>query len=32
MAKADEAVEHAKMAGKLLVEIKASLPHGQFGA
>ena len=32
MAKADEALHHALLAGKLLLEVKASLPHGQFGA
>jgi hypothetical protein len=32
IAKADEAVEHALAAGKLLLEVKTSLPHGKFGA
>ena len=30
--KAGEAVQHAIEAGKLLIEVKASLAHGQFGA
>ena len=30
-AKANEAIHHAIEAGKLLLEVKASLPHGQFG-
>lgn len=30
-AKANEAMHHAVEAGKLLLEVKASLPHGQFG-
>nr|WP_181374943.1 DUF3102 domain-containing protein [Polaromonas sp. H8N]AWD72268.1 hypothetical protein pH8NP1_p007 [Polaromonas sp. H8N] len=29
--KAAEAIFHAKEAGRLLVEIKAALPHGEFG-
>lgn len=29
--KASEAVHHATEAGKLLLEVKATLPHGQFG-
>lgn len=28
--RADEAIQHAKEAGRLLLEIKASLPHGAF--
>ena len=28
---AAEAVAHAVEAGKLLIEVKAALPHGQFG-
>jgi Protein of unknown function (DUF3102) len=28
---ADEAVRHAEAAGKLLLEVKESLPHGEFG-
>ena len=31
-AKANEAMHHAIEAGKLLLEVKASLAHGQFGA
>lgn len=27
---ADKAIEHAKQAGVLLLEVKASLPHGEF--
>jgi len=29
--RADEAVNHAVQAGKLLLGVKATLPHGQFG-
>ena len=29
---ADEAVEHAKRAGVLLLKAKAEIPHGEFGA
>lgn len=29
-AAADKAIEHAKEAGRLLLEVKASLPHGDF--
>lgn len=29
-AAADKAIEHAKQAGVLLLEVKASLPHGEF--
>lgn len=29
-AAADKAIEHAKQAGALLLEVKASLPHGDF--
>lgn len=32
IAKANEAMHHAIEAGKLLLEVKASLAHGQFGA
>ena len=32
ISKANEAMHHAIEAGKLLLEVKASLPHGQFGA
>ena len=28
---ADEAIRHAEEAGKLLMEVKAALPHGEFG-
>jgi len=31
MAKAGEAIHHAKEAGRLLLEVKAALPHGEFG-
>jgi len=31
IAKAGEAVHHAKEAGRLLLEVKAALPHGEFG-
>lgn len=27
---ADQAIEHAKRAGQLLLEVKAQLPHGEF--
>jgi hypothetical protein len=30
-AKAGEAIQHAKEAGRLLLEVKAALPHGEFG-
>ena len=30
-AKAGEAIHHAKEAGRLLLEVKAALPHGEFG-
>jgi hypothetical protein len=30
IARADEAIHHASQAGKLLLEVKAALPHGQF--
>jgi len=30
-AKAGEAIQHAKAAGRLLLEVKAALPHGEFG-
>ena len=30
IARADEAIHHASEAGKLLLEVKAALPHGQF--
>ena len=29
-AAADKAIEHAKEAGRLLLEVKAALPHGEF--
>lgn len=29
-AAADKAIEHAKEAGRLLIEVKDSLPHGDF--
>ena len=29
-AAADKAIEHAKQAGALLLEVKAALPHGEF--
>lgn len=31
IAKANEAMSHAIEAGKLLIEVKAALPHGEFG-
>lgn len=30
--KADEAIQHAREAGRLLLEVKVALGHGQFGA
>lgn len=30
-AKAGEAIHHAKEAGRLLLEVKAAVPHGEFG-
>lgn len=30
-AKAGEAIQHAQAAGRLLLEVKAALPHGEFG-
>lgn len=30
-AKAGEAIQHAKEVGRLLLEVKAALPHGEFG-
>lgn len=30
--RADEAVNHAVQAGKLLLDVKATLPHGEFGS
>ena len=31
VARAGEAIQHVIAAGKLLLEVKAALPHGQFG-